>query len=164
VRLKRIAADVKAQIVRGDGIVSGMNRFAHSVDATSGQLDLFEVLELLTALARRLAAMRGVSLRIARAEAAATVTSAPFLLLNLLWLCLEHAMSAAGPDRTVELTAEKSGRGACIRFRNLAGLKDALADDFPAGPAASLCEALNAEVRAEAPANEMVVRLSDLAE
>jgi C4-dicarboxylate-specific signal transduction histidine kinase len=160
-RLKRIAADVKAQIRRGDGIVSGMNRFAHSVDSTSVRLDLWEMLELLTALSLRFAAMRGVSLRMARPEAAAMLTTAPFLLLNLLWSCLEHALTAAGPDRTVELTAEKTSNGACVRFRKLEGLTNAPAGAFPTEPAATLCGTLNAEVRTDARGGEIVVRLNE---
>jgi C4-dicarboxylate-specific signal transduction histidine kinase len=159
-RLKRVAADVKAQIRRGDVIISGMNRFAHSVDSESVPVNLPELIELLAALCSRFAAMRGLTLQIARSEAAATVTTSPFLLLNLLWLCLEQAMAAAGPERTVALSVEKTTDGACLRFRKLEGLKTPPEGGLFTEPAASLCCALNAEVRADVQAGEIVVQLA----
>lgn len=161
-RLKRLAADVKAQVRRGDGIVSGMNRFAHSVDASVVRLDLVEVMELLKTLSLRFASMQGAALHLLPPQPAATVTTAPFLLLNLLWLCWEHAMTAAGPNRTVETTAEKTGNGACLRFHKLPGLKDAAAAAFPTEPAISLCRALKAEVSVDAQSGEIIVQVANL--
>jgi C4-dicarboxylate-specific signal transduction histidine kinase len=159
-RLKRVATDVKAQVRRGDGIISGMNRFAHSVDAESAQVNLPELIELLSALCSRFAAMHGVALEVDRSDSAATAETSPFLLLNLLWLCLEQAMAAAGPDRTIALTAETAADGARLRFRKLDGLKNVPVDAFSTEPAASLCSALNADVRADAQASEIVVQLA----
>jgi C4-dicarboxylate-specific signal transduction histidine kinase len=160
-RLKRVAADVKAQIRRGDDIISGMNRFAHSADSESVQVSLPEIIELLSALCSRFAAMRGVALQVDRPEAAATVVTSPFLLLNLLWLCLELAMGAAGPDRTIVLSAARAENGACLRFRKLERLQNVPADAFSNEPAAALCRALNAEVRIDEQAQEIVARLAD---
>ena len=161
-RLKRLAADVKAQVRRGDGIVSGMNRFAHSVDASVVRVDLAEVMELLKTLSLRLASMQGAALHLLPPQPAATVTTAPFLLLNLLWLCLEQAVAAAGPSRTVELTAEKEAGGASLRFRRLEALGSAPAAAFPTEAAGRLCQALNAEVRIDVQAMEILIKISDL--
>ncbi len=163
-RLKRLAADVKAQVRRGDGIVSGMNRFAHSVDSTLVRLDLVEVMELLKTLSLRFASMQGFAFRLTRPQDSATVTTAPFLLLHLLWLCLEQAIAAAGPGRTVELTAEKGVDGASLRFGRLEGLGNAPAASFPTEMASRLCRALNAEVRVDVQANEILVNIADLRE
>ena len=161
-RLKRLAADVKAQVRRGDGIVSGMNRFAHSVDASVVRLDLVEVMELLKTLSLRFASMQGAALHLLPPQPAATVTTAPFLLLNLLWLCLEQAVAAAGPGRRVELTAEKVAGGASLRFRRLEALASAPAAAFPAEAAGRLCRALNAELRIDVQAMEILIKISDL--
>jgi K+-sensing histidine kinase KdpD len=161
-RLKRLAADVKAQVRRGDGIVYGMNRFAHSVDSSVVRLDLVEVMELLKTLSLRFASMQGTAFHLLPPQDAATVTTAPFLLLNLLWLCLEQAMAAAGPGRTVELTAEKEAGGAHLRFRRLEVLGSAAADAFPTETAGRLCRALNAEVRVDVQAKEILVKIFDL--
>ena len=161
-RLKRLAADVKAQVRRGDGIASGMNRFAHSVDASVVRLDLAEVMELLKTLSLRFASMKGAAFHLLPPQPAATVTTAPFLLLNLLWLCLEQATAAAGPARTVELTAEKEAGGASLRFRRLEELGSAPAAAFPTETAGCLCRALNAELRVDVQAKEILVKILDL--
>jgi K+-sensing histidine kinase KdpD len=163
-RLKRLAVDVKAQVRHGDGIISGMNRFAHSVDSTAVRWDLLEAMELLAALSLRFVSMQGLAFKVSRPSDRAAVTTLPFLLLNLLWLCLEHAMTLAGDGRTVELTAERTADGACFRFCNLQGLKSGPAVPFPNEAARCLCDALNAEISKNVPANEVVVKIIDMQE
>lgn len=158
-RLKRLAGDIQEQIRRGDRIVTGMNRFAHSADEASRDVDLSELLDLLAALALRFAAARGVRVQVKRPPAAVRVTTAPFLLLNLMWLCLEGAMAAAGPGRTVELTAENAADGACLRLCRIEGLKEAPAAFLSAEPKGALCLALGAQLSLDPEKNEMALRL-----
>ena len=87
------------------------------------------------------------------------VTTAPFLLLNLMWLCLDGAMAAAGPGRVVELTAENAADGACLWLRRIEGLKEAPAAFLPAEPKDALCLALKAQLLLDPEKNEMSLRL-----
>jgi C4-dicarboxylate-specific signal transduction histidine kinase len=157
-RLNRLAADVKNQIKRGDRIITTLNRFAHSGDSDSVTADLRELLELLVELSLRYASMRGVSLKMAPAADAATITTSPFVLLNLLWHCLDYAMAAAGTGKAVELTAEKANEGARLRFRKLEALAEA-AGPFPSEQENALGRALRAQIRVDAGSHEIVVSL-----
>ena len=157
-RLKRLAGDIQEQIRRGDRIVTGMNRFAHSADEASTDVDLSELLDLLAALALRFAAAKGVRVQVNRPPAAVRVTTAPFLLLNLMWLCLEGAMATAGPG-TVELAAENAADGACLRLCRIEGLKEAPAAFLSAEPKGALCLALKAQLSLDPEKNEMALRL-----
>jgi len=158
VRLKRLAGDVKNQIRRGDRIISSMNTFAHSADSESVTIDLRELLGLLVELSLRYASMRGVRLEIDRPSDSVTVTTSPFVLLNLLWFCLEYAMTAAGPGKTVEIAAEKTADGAWLRFRKLTGM-DTAAGAFPAEPERALMRVLNAQIRLVPDSREVAVSL-----
>jgi C4-dicarboxylate-specific signal transduction histidine kinase len=158
-RLKRLAEEVKNQVRRGDRIISSMNAFAHSADNESVAIDLRELLGLLVALSSRQASMRGVRLEIDRPSDAVTVTTSPFLLLNLLWFCLDHSMAAAGPGKTVAMAAEKTAAGARLKFSKLEGM-DAVAGSFPAEPEGSLERALSAEIRLDPGSRELAVSLS----
>jgi signal transduction histidine kinase len=157
-RLKRLAGDVKNQIRRGDLIISSMNTFAHSADSESASIDLWELLGLLVELSLRYASMRGVSIVIDRPSDSIMVTTSPFILLNLLWFCLDYAMTAAGPGKTVELTAEKTVDGAWLRFRKLAGMATAVGS-FPAEPESALMRVLNAQIRLDPDSREVAVSL-----
>jgi len=157
-RLKRLAGDVKNQIRRGDRIIASMNSFAHSADSESVTIDLRELLGLLVELSLRSASMRGVSLEIDRPADSIMVTSSPFILLNLLWYCLDYAMTAAGAGKTVELAAEKTVDGARLRFRKLAGI-GAGAGSFPAEPESVLMRVLNAQIRVDPVSQEVAVSL-----
>jgi C4-dicarboxylate-specific signal transduction histidine kinase len=157
-RMKRLAADVKNQVRRGDQIISCMNRFAHTPDLEAATIDLWELLGLLAELSLRYASMRGVRLEIHRPADAVTVTTAPFVLLNLLWYCLDFAMAAAGPGKTVELAAQETGDGARLKFRKLAGMAAAAAS-FPDEPESALMQALKAQIRLDSVSQEVVVTL-----
>jgi hypothetical protein len=135
-----------------------MNAFAHSADSESVTIDLRDLLGLLVELSSRYASMRGVRLEIDRPSDAVPITTSPFVLLNLLWFCLDYSMVAAGPGKTVELAAEKTADGARLRFRKLEGM-DAAAGSFPADPEGSLGRALRAELRIDPESRELAVSL-----
>jgi len=88
--------------------------------------------------------------------------TAPFSLMNLLWLCLEFCMSASGDEKRVELVAEDTGSGVRIRFRQLAGLSEALLESFPSDREKNLLEMLAAELKVELEHKEMVLQLNIL--
>lgn len=157
-RLKRLAAEVKHQIHRGDRIITCLNTFAHSADSESVAVDLRDLLGLLVELSLRYAAMRGVSLETARPSDAVMITTSPFILLNLLWFCLDYAMAAAGPGKTVEVAAEKTADGARLHFRKLAEMASR-GGSFPAEPGRTLMRALNAQIRLDPDSQEVVVSL-----
>jgi signal transduction histidine kinase len=157
-RLKRLAGDVRNQIRRGDRIISSMNQFAHSADNESVTIDLRQLAGLLVELSSRHASMRGVSLQINPPSHSIMVTTAPFVLLNLLWFCLDYAMTAAGSGKTVELALEKKDEGAWLRFRKLEGMGTARCP-FPAEPETALMQVLNAQIQIDPDARELALAL-----
>jgi hypothetical protein len=163
-RLKKIAGDVKDQVRRADRIVTVMSRFAHSADELSRETDLGELTALLGLLAMRSAAMRGVAIQTLAPSAPVLVTTFPFGLLNLLWICLDCAMTAAGPGKTLELVAEKTTEGGLIRFRKLEQHSAASVPDIALGRLSALPRMLNATIAADGTKTELIVRLPRAAE
>ena len=158
-RLKRLSGSVKDQIRRADHIMTVMNRFAHSVDEASVSIDVSEVVELLVSLSARFVAMRGVVLEVGK-SAGAAITTFPFVLLNLLWLCLDYAMAVVGPGKTIELLAEKTGDGVWLRFCKLENMETDAAPLFPAEREAALGQALHAQIFRDPAAREVRVLLA----
>lgn len=158
-RLKKIAVDVKDQVRRADLIVTVMNRFAHSADEPSTETDLGELTALLRLLAMRFAAMHGVAIETLAPPAPVRITTSPFGLLNLLWICLDCAMTAAGSGRTVEFVAEKTTEGGLVRFRKLEQPSAVSVAGIALGKLSALPRMLNATVEADSTKTELVVRL-----
>jgi C4-dicarboxylate-specific signal transduction histidine kinase len=158
-RLKRLAADVKEQVRRGDTIAVRLNRFAHSVDDASMRVDLTELLELLAALAGRFAAAQGVAMEVRCPGQPVHAATWPFALLNLLWLCLEQAIAASGDNRQVVMTAEPAAAGARVRFSGLAGPPGKAPNLFPTEPQAAFCETLKASLQTDTPAGDITLTL-----
>ena len=159
-RLKMMAAAVKRQVARADEIIQNMNRFAHSIDQTASTVDLDQTLELFIALTARFAAMRGVKVELQLSASPLRIPTAPYYLLNLLWLCLDFCMSASGDEKRVELVVEEAENSVRIRFQRLAGLSAALAETFPSDREKILLTVLDAVLTAEPERAEVVLRLS----
>ncbi len=156
-RIKALVGKVTDQVRRADEIVNNMNQFAHSVDDLLRRVDVGEYLELVTALSRRSAAMREVMLETARPAVPAEITTAPFYLENLIWLCLDYAMQAAGDGKTVRMTVEQNQGGAQIQFKGLEGLGEIEKGKFPSEREKAMLGALEAKLEVDARAGKFVL-------
>jgi C4-dicarboxylate-specific signal transduction histidine kinase len=163
-RLKTQASRIMKQIRRGDDIVKGMNRFAHSVDEPLRQADLNDTLGLMCTLSARFASMRGVTVELEPLSTQVPIMTNPFFLQNLLWLCLDFAMGSAGTGKTVGLRAEKIETGAKIRFSKLLDLAKAEPGSFPGERETALLEALKASLAIHKELGEMHLTFAAQAE
>jgi C4-dicarboxylate-specific signal transduction histidine kinase len=159
-RLKNMSRVVMKQVSRADAIMKNMNRLAHSVDESIKTIDLNDILELVVALSHRFAAMRDVSVDPKLGESPMMVRTAPFVLMNLLWLCLDFTMDAAGEDKIVELVTQKTEAGIQVFFKRLGGLAGAPLKPFPAEPEKRLLDLLRAELEVSAGNQEIIVRIA----
>jgi len=159
-RLMKMSQAVMKQIDRADAIVKNMNRLGHSVDESEKTVDLNDMLKLLAALSHRFASLRGVAVQLKLEDRPVELRTAPFFLLNLLWLCLNFAMDAAGEDKRVELVPQKTGDGINIFLKGLGGLAEAPVQPFTAEHEKDLCDLLGAELEVHLGKQEMVVRFA----
>ena len=159
-RLKVMAAAVKKQIGRADGILKNMNRFAHSTDQTFTTVDLAQTIELMIALTARFAAMRGIQVDRQLPQNPVRFRTAPYFLINLLWLCLDFSMSASGDQKRVALVTAETENDIRIKFRQLAGLTKEMLQDFPSEPERNLLKVLAAELTTDLAGHAIVLRLA----
>jgi len=159
-RLDAMAASVKKQIGRADAIISNMNRFAHSTDQTMTTVDLAQTIELVLAVTARFAFMKGIQIDLQLPQNPVALQTAPYFLMNLVWLCLEFSMSAAGDEKQIELVAEETDSRVRIRFRRLTGLTETLLNDFPSEREKNLLQMLAADLKAAPERNEIVLKLT----
>lgn len=104
-RLKTLSENILRQVQRADDIVRRLNRFAHSANQPVVTTDTREIFECTVALASRLAAMNSVTITVAQQEAI-QLHFRPFVVENLLWLCLKHMFTMTTGEQTVVLGAE----------------------------------------------------------
>ncbi|MBW1708415.1 MAG: histidine kinase [Deltaproteobacteria bacterium] len=159
-RFKILAGRIMKQVQRADTIVKNMNRFAHSTDEPVKDVELGETLELMLTLSERFASMRGVKLEPKSPLGPIAITTIPFFLNHLLWLCVDFAMNAAGQGKTVGLLTEETENGPQIRFTRLEGLVGVRTDEFPTQREKTLLDALKAELKVNTEAGELILVLS----
>jgi C4-dicarboxylate-specific signal transduction histidine kinase len=160
-RLKKLAATVMNHVSRGDGIIKKMNRLAHSIDETVATVELAEIIKLFVSLTDRLTVMRSVAVEPKLPESNIKIKTSPFLLLNLLWLCLEFAMDAGAGTKRIELVAERTGSGLTIRFKIISGLSGNQTTDFPSERAISLLGLLEADLTVDPAGEEILLKLPE---
>ena len=160
-RLQNMSRAVMRQVGRADDIMKNMNRLAQSVDESIKTIDLNDISKLLVTLSGRFASTLGVTVQPKLNEGPLRLKTSPFFLMNLLWLCLEFAMDAAGEDKIVELVTQKTEIGIQVFFKGLGGLAGARLKPFPAEPEKALCGLLGAEVEASSGDQEIVVRIAE---
>lgn len=158
-RFKSLAEKLNKQIQRADGCVQNMNKLAHSVDKAVKGINLGEVSTLVAELSKGIAIMHGVTLEVRPSGSPVNIITNPFLLQNLLSLCLDFAIHTVGRDKTVVLQVAQSEEGASIRFTHLQGLSETLARKFPTEKEGALLEDLNAKIVTDPKAGEIVVVL-----
>ena len=158
-RLKKQTGSILKQVRRMDGILQNMNKFAHSIDEPLKTVDLAQTVTLVTNLSSRFAAMRGVVLAYQAPPAPIMVRTSPFFLENLLWLCLDFAMDAAGAGKTLNLLLEKAEGDMRIRFTPLESISEKSDREFPGEHIKALLAALQAELNIDEGRRELSLLL-----
>ncbi len=154
-RLKGISEKIAKHVIRGDGIIRNMNRFAHSVDEPNHQVDIADLLELMIALNSRFAANKNVQVAHKSPAEPLAIPANPFYLENLLFLCLQYAMDAAGSRGAVTLIPKKEADGIAIVMTGLADLSA----PFPGPPETALAEAIGATLTTDSTAKSLTIAL-----
>ncbi len=161
VRLKKMASTMMRQVSRADEITKNMNCLAHSIDDTIADVELKEIIELFMALTDRLTAMRKITVEPKLSGTPVKIKTAPFFLMNLLWLCLEFAMAASSDIKQIELITEQTKNGANIRLTQLAGLSVSPKQTFPSERAKCLLGLLAADMAVDAGGGEILLKLPE---
>lgn len=154
-RLQQIAEKMKHQIDRGDGIIRGMNRFAHSVDHPRETIDLNDLVVFVGRLAQRRLATREIALETRVSDTPASTTVNVFAAEHLLWAALDRiTQAAAGNSLTLEVMATPDGPAVALRSDSLASSQGPAGGDH----LAALARRVGADVSEDGPAGELTIR------
>ncbi|MCL2457758.1 MAG: hypothetical protein FWF31_02715 [Desulfobulbus sp.] len=103
-RMKTISENIRRRVQSADDIVRRLNRFAHSANQPVVSAGIRDIFACMVALSERLATMKGVSLALAPFDEI-EVQTLPFVIENLLWICLKNIFLLAGAEQRVVLGA-----------------------------------------------------------
>ena len=159
-RLSRLAAALSRQVARGNVIVAGMNRFAHSADHPTETVDVGDLILFITTLAARLISMHGPPPRIDAPGEAVTVVTNRFFLEDLVWTCLSRALSACAQDRAVSIQVEKRNQETRIHFGGLDGEALAASEPTPSSREATVARFIGAQLQTDREEGEIRIILT----
>ena len=156
--LKRVSNSVKDQVKKGDFIVRNMNRFAHSADTPSRTIELGPMIELTAELASRAARLKGVDLKVDSGCAETELTTAPFLLINLIWIGIETILAGPTEGASLYLRWETEPESVVVRICTEPAAEAGAVDSIPE-EAERLATALDAVVRPDRVNGAWAIRL-----
>jgi signal transduction histidine kinase len=156
-QLKGASQMIKKQVQRADTIMKNMNKFAHSTDQLIKTESVNDILNVVTKLAIRFASMREITLEKIPSDEPINIKTNPFLLENLIWLCLDFAMDSVGPERTVRLLAKKIDNSAQITFSQLDCMP--VIEKFPDKRMEALLSALQGDITVDTRAGTIIISL-----
>jgi hypothetical protein len=159
-RLGKLGKSIDEQVLMTDEIIKKMNRFSHSVDDILRPVDVSDLLGLLIALAKRSADRHRIELKLATSSSPISITTSPFFLMNLLWLCLRAIFQNADQPSTVEVSAILGGEHKCLITFNIKELEpnsESVAE-APSG-LKFLSEAIEANIEYKLKEGEILIHL-----
>jgi signal transduction histidine kinase len=117
--LKSCSQDIVDEIQRGFITIKQMNKFSHSVDDPTKEVNLVEVVDMMIALAKFLSFASKIRFD-PLPEAAPLVLTCPIRLQNLIYRALVLAFESAGPDGQIEVAIQPQPEGSAhITFSGL---------------------------------------------
>ena len=120
-RLHSLSENIRRQVQRADEIIRRLNRFSHSAHEPAALTSMQDIFDFTAALTARLATMKGVTVTVAQG-ATIQATVRPFVVENLLWICLKEVLATTENSRSIELLAEEDGGVVVITLNLGAGL------------------------------------------
>lgn len=158
-RIKNLAVRVRDQVKRGDGIIKNMNQFAHSIDHFIGQVDLNELLALMVRLAQRPASMKGSNIESKAHSEQIVITTNTFLLENLIWICLDLALTSEPCPSKLILVPEILEKGARVRFTGLSGQTSLKIDEFQDEISVNFLKGLQCDMSLDRESGDIIIDL-----
>jgi hypothetical protein len=111
-RFQKAVTTILEQVMRGVELSTRMNRFAHSPDHSTAQVDLNEIADQVCLLAERFARIKGVSLAVALADTPVMIMSCPVKVLLGVFkgyeCCWSHLASGGAVVAKVSLEPQPS--------------------------------------------------------
>ena len=160
-KLDRVSALIIDQVRRAKEIVKTINRFSHSVEHPEKRVDLGETVVFVAHLAHRFAHMNGVAIEARLPSHPVKITTSPFFLENLVWLCLDFAMQVLGDDKVIQISTGPMEDKGCIRFSNLSRLTAKMFKAFENRDELAIINTLEARLTANLEKGELLVTLPE---
>ncbi|WP_319587362.1 histidine kinase dimerization/phospho-acceptor domain-containing protein [uncultured Desulfobulbus sp.] len=157
-RLKTISVNIRRRVQSADDIVRKLNRFAHSANQPVITTDIREIFEFTIALAERLATMKGVTFSVTPGEVI-EVQTLPFVVENLLWICLKNLFLVTTGNQNVELGAQSEGSEIVIFLKFSAEIPVAQIETMVAAEAQPLIFFLRMQINADIQSSQLRLKM-----
>ncbi len=115
-KMARVTDSVRKQIGRGQDIVKQLNKFSHSVDEPTAEVELGEVLENMAYLSHRHLRRKALKLDVDSPKKGIRVSTDPFVLRHVIFDVVNLYLKNSEENSTISIRADKKKSVPFIEF------------------------------------------------
>ena len=108
-RMKSVLQKIEKNVERGTGHVKQLNRFAHSIDPSTREMDAGRIVSQVAGVCLRLARLRKFDLAAAVPSAPVKVTGSPFELQHMVFRLIEAGLACSDQGAIIKLVLKEHG-------------------------------------------------------
>lgn len=149
-KLRSLNASVIEEVDRANSIIRIMNTLAHSVDKGIEEVDINQMVTLVTKISQLNPRVRNTEISLPETEPC-HVHSNPFFLVTLFYHAMNFALVNAGPDRKISISIHSRACGAKVSFSGIVFKSES----FPSMEVKVLAKALSVVVSSDASLGEL---------
>lgn len=113
-QMNSIAERINKQTARGTKLVKRLNTFSHSSDTSSVDFNIYNAIENLTSLMKRLVGIKKINLELSTPNEEITVTGNTFFLLQAVFLAINRILPFVKQGTTIEIALLERSNSAVI--------------------------------------------------
>ncbi len=118
-QLTAISDRIFKQTARGMTLVKRLNTFAHFRDDVAAKFDIYDAVENLLALMKRLALLKKVELILTKPAEEIIVKTNPFSLLEIIFLAINRILPCTKKETVIEVVLSKQNSDAVITIKSM---------------------------------------------
>lgn len=149
-KLQSLNASVIEEVDRANSIIRIMNTLAHSVDKGIEEVDINQMVTLVTKISQLNPRVRNTEISLRETEPC-HVHSNPFFLVTFFHHAMNFALVNAGPDRKISISIRSRACGAKVSFSGIVFKSES----FPPTEVKALAKALSAVVSSDSSLGEL---------
>ena len=128
-KIQKSLARIRAQIIRGVGLMESLNRFAHSPDESPAKVDLVVMAERMATLSKRFIRQKNADLIIRpqeKSDPPMTVVTHPVLLQMAIFECILYCLDGMQAGGNIRIEFEKTGEITTVKILCGDGVADGI--------------------------------------
>ncbi len=165
-KLTNSLAAVERNVLRGHDLSTRLNEFAHSSDVETAETDLYQSIDMLASLCKKIAERQKVAIKVVQPDQPVILKTRPIELLLTVFMCVESLFSSTEKESEISVSIIQKDSTAQIIFScsaikpDVRSLEDHIASTAQWELIKKLCLIISGEIQIDDPEKKLCLLLN----